>query len=118
MKKMLFVLIILVLAASSAYAAVGTTECKVCGDLKSDDMGKLCGARIIHGLTNAVLGWSEIFFRPGKAASEGGNLVTGFFTGLGNAIARTGGGVVETVTFWTPGDSVLTIDNCPLCAYK
>lgn len=113
MKKVLLIAAILLLSASLAFA-----ECACCKNQKSDDMTKAWGGRLCSGLCNATLGWTEIFFRPGKVAAEGGNLIVGFFRGVGNAITRTAVGVVEVATFWTPGESVVTVDNCPLCAYK
>ncbi len=114
MKKIALVVLVLIFASSLAYAA----ECKVCGNLKSKDMTKLYGARLCNGIGNVAFGWTEIFFRPGKVVAGGGNPLVGFFRGLGNAVARTGAGAVEVATFWTPGDSVVLIEDCPLCAYK
>lgn len=114
MKKLLFVLLILTFAVSFSYAA----ECKICGNLKSDAVQNLWGARLCNGIANTAFGWTEIFFRPGKVVAAGGNPIIGFFRGLGNAITRTGAGAVELVTFWTPGESVQVINDCPLCAYK
>ena len=113
MKKLVLVLLVLMFAASSVYA-----ECKICCNLKSNDMTKACCSRLGNGLANAALGWSEIFFRPGKVVAAGGNPIVGFFRGLGNAVTRTAVGAVEIATFWTPGESVAKIDDCPLCAYK
>lgn len=113
MKKIVLVLLVLVFAASCAYA-----ECSVCKNLQSKSAVNICCSRIGNGLSNGLLGWSEIFYRPGKTVAEGGNLVVGFFRGIGNAITRTVVGVVEVATFWTPGDSVVKMDDCPLCAYK
>jgi putative exosortase-associated protein (TIGR04073 family) len=117
MKRLLLLVVVMVFAASFAYAAEGKS-CGACSNLQSDDMVQRYGARVCNGLCNAALGWSEIFFRPGKVVSAGGNPVVGFFRGLGNAISRTAAGAVEIVTFWTPGDSVVKIDDCPICAYK
>ena len=114
MKKVLVVLVALVLVASLSYAA----ECCACKSLKDASIAKVCGSRLCNGVCNAALGWTEIFFRPGKVVAEGGNPIVGFFRGLGNALVRTSVGVVEIATFWVPGDSVATIDSCPLCAYK
>jgi len=114
MKKLLIVVAVIMFAASVAYAA----DCKICGNLNATDAAQRAGARICNGVCNAAFGWTEIFFRPGKTTSEGGNLLVGFFRGLGNAISRTAGGAVEVATFWTPGESVVKIDNCPLCAYS
>ena len=120
MKRLLLLVVVMVFAASFVYAAEGkeVKGCGACSNLQSDDMAQRYGARVCNGLCNAALGWSEIFFRPGKVAAAGGNPVVGFFTGLGNAISRTAAGVVEVVTFWTPGNSVVKIDDCPMCAYK
>jgi len=114
MKKAFVIVALLMLVSSISYAA----ECSPCADLKSGDAAKACGARLCNGACNAVLGWTEIFFRPGKVACEGGNLVVGFFRGIGYAITRTVVGVVEVATFWTPGESIVTVDGCPVCAYK
>lgn len=114
MKKIVVLVVALMFAASLAYAA----DCSLCGKLKSGDTVNAYGARLCNGLCNGLLGWSEIFFRPGKVAAAGGNPISGFFGGLGNAIIRTGYGVVEVVTFWTPGESIVKIKDCPLCAYK
>ena len=112
MKKFVVTLIILIFAASFAYA--GT--CNMCANLKSSDQAKVCGARILSGLSNTALGWTEIFSKPGKEVAAGGNIVVGLFKGLGNAITRTVVGAVEVATFWTPGDTVCGLPDCPLCA--
>lgn len=114
MKKMVVILAILVFLASLAYAA----ECKVSENLKSDDMTKVYGARLVNGIGNVAFGWTEIFFRPGKVVAEGGNPVVGFFRGLGNAVTRTVLGASQVATFWIPGKAVAEIEDCPLCAYK
>lgn len=114
MKKVIAILVIMLFVSSMAYAV----DCKLCGNLKSGDTSKVWGSRLCNGLANAALGWTEIFFRPGKVTAEGGNPIVGVFRGIGNAVARTGGGVVEAVTFWTPGDPVISLDSCPLCAYQ
>jgi len=114
MKKVLIVLAILVFASSLACAA----ECKLCANMKSDDMAKVYGSRLCSGVVNTAFGWTEIFFRPGKVVAEGGNPIVGFFRGIGNAITRTAVGAIEVATFWTPGKAVAGLEDCPLCAYK
>lgn len=118
MRKALFLVLVMVLAASGVYADEGESACKWCADLKSTDMKTFYGARIGNGLCNTVLGWSEIVFRPGKLVSAGENPVVAFVRSLGNAIARTGAGALELATFWTPGESVVTISDCPFCTFK
>lgn len=113
MRKILLIAVIIVFAASFAYA-----ECKMCSNLRSNNVTKVWGARLCSGLCNTALGWSEIFFRPGKVVAEGGNGVVGLMRGLGNAVGRTIGGAVEVVTFWVPGDAVVLVEDCPICAYK
>jgi len=114
MKKIAVILAALIFAASFAYAA----ECNICANMKSDDASKCWGSRLGNGLCNLLLGWSEIFYRPGKVVAEGGNGLVGFFRGVGNALTRTGIGAVEVVTFWTPGATVCQMSDCPLCAFK
>ncbi len=118
MRKVLLLLFVVVLAVSCAYAAEEKSGCWACSNLKSDNIHTVYGARICNGLSNTALGWSEIFFRPGKLVSAGENPVVAFLKSLGNAIGRTGAGVVELVTFWMPGESVVKIDDCPICSYK
>ncbi len=119
MKKILLVMFVVLLSASLAYAAGGkVSECKACANAKSSTGASAMGGRLCQGICNTALGWTEIFFRPGKEVAAGNNPLVGFFKGLGNAIARTGAGAVEIVTFWVPGDQVAMIDSCPLCAYK
>jgi putative exosortase-associated protein (TIGR04073 family) len=113
MKKVLVVLTLSIFVASMAYA-----ECVFCRNIKSDDITKAAGARLANGLCNATLGWSELFFRPGKVAAAGGNAVVGFFRGIGYALTRTAVGVVEVATFWTPGTTIGALEDCPICAYK
>lgn len=119
MRKVLLLLVIMIFAVSCGYAAdEKAAGCWSCANLKSDNIHTVYGARLCNGVSNAVLGWSEIFFRPGKLVAAGENPVVAFFRGLGNAIGRTGTGMVEVATFWTPGESVVKIDDCPICAYK
>lgn len=113
MGRVLLVALALLLVASCAYA-----ECMACRNLNSDSATNVVGARLCNGVCNTAFGWTEIFFRPGKVVSAGGNPIVGFFRGLGNAVARTGLGAVELVTFWVPGESLVKIDDCPLCAYR
>jgi putative exosortase-associated protein (TIGR04073 family) len=114
MKRVALIAVVIVaLAAASAYA-----ECKMCSNMKDSNMMNVMGARLCNGACNALLGWSEIFFRPGLVAAEGGNIIVGFFRGLGNALTRTAVGVVEVATFWTPGDAVAGMSDCPVCSYK
>jgi putative exosortase-associated protein (TIGR04073 family) len=114
MRKMLVIIAVVIFASSLAYAA----ECQVCSGAKSDVPWKAYCYRVGCGLCNAAFGWTEIFFRPGKVVAEGGNPIVGFFRGIGNAITRTAVGTVEVATFWTPGKSVVVMEDCPLCAYK
>jgi putative exosortase-associated protein (TIGR04073 family) len=114
MRGILAAFVIVVFCATAAYAS----DCGMCANLNDGDIMTVCGARLCSGACNALLGWSEIFFRPGKVVAEGGNPLVGFFRGLGNAVARTVVGMVEIATFWTPGDSVVKMADCPVCAYK
>ncbi|MBI4597794.1 MAG: hypothetical protein HY737_05270 [Candidatus Omnitrophica bacterium] len=56
-------------------------------------------AKLGFGLKNLLVGWTEIFLEPKKAADEGGNVFVGIGKGLVNAVGNEVGGVIHTVTF-------------------
>ncbi len=89
-KRVSILLVIFVLLASPVFAMGG-----------NDCMGK-CMGKLGYGLTNLLLGWTEIFQEPYNAAKSGGNVVTGIGKGLWNAVGDTVGGVLHTVTFFIP----------------
>ena len=117
MKKVMLVMLVVLMSASLAYAAAGS-RFQAFTNAQSGTGTTAMGGRICQGICNVALGWTEIFFRPGKEVAAGKGPIEGIFKGLGNALVRTGAGAVEVVTFWVPGDQVATSDSCPLCTYK
>ena len=115
MRKVLMVVLVVLMTSSFAYAM---TDCKVCENLKSGTPATAIGTRLVHGIANAGFGGTELFFRPGKVSAGGGNPIIGFVQGIGNTVMRTGVGVLEVATFWVPGDPIVTMESCPLCAYR
>ena len=51
------------------------------------------------GVKNLLLGWTDLFVEPKKAADSGGNILTGIGVGLKDALENELGGVVHIVTF-------------------
>ena len=81
--------------------------------------GKMMG-KLGYGLKNLLLGWTEIISHPVKELQEG-NKLEGFGRGLGtgvfHAIADTGGGAIQVITFpFTNFDVPLPEDGvqCPM----
>ena len=97
MKKMLAVLIMLgVMFAPAAMAASPWMDSKTYSE---KTMGKLS-----FGFKNLFLGWTEIFYQPHVASTEGKNAWGGLGKGLGYFVADTLGGAVHLVTFLVPVD--------------
>lgn len=92
MKKIMFLVLIFALAATPAFAANQCLE--------------KCGSKLGTGLTNVLLGWSEIFTEPYEAAKNDENVLVGVGKGLWNAVGDTVGGALNTVTFFIHGYSV------------
>ena len=58
--------------------------------------------KLIFGVKNLLLGWTEFFTEPHDASQKGDNLLMGIGKGLKNGLEDTLGGVVHTVTFLIP----------------
>jgi hypothetical protein len=64
--------------------------------------------RIIRGVTNIGLGWTEIFLRPfgeSKTESPGESMAMGG----ANTLIRIGVGIMDITTFWVPDMQVLDL---------
>ncbi|MBI4550404.1 MAG: hypothetical protein HY714_05715 [Candidatus Omnitrophica bacterium] len=64
--------------------------------------------RIIRGVTNIGLGWTEILLRPfgeSKTESAGESMAMG----AANTLIRVGVGIVDITTFWVPDMQVLDL---------
>ena len=67
------------------------------------------GRRLERGVSNTMMGWMEIpreITQQGKENGVAAACLWGPVKGLGQAVARTGAGVFETVTFALPAHPV------------
>ena len=76
-------------SAASPWADEGTYGTKVGGKLK-------------YGLTNTLLGWTEVFTEPYEASQYGENVFVGIGKGLWNGVLDTVLGAAHAVTFFIP----------------
>ena len=64
--------------------------------------------RIVRGVTNIALGWTEIFLRPfGERKNESVGLAMSM--GAGHTMVRLAAGVTDIFTFWVPDIQMLEI---------
>ncbi len=61
--------------------------------------GNRAGSKLIFGLKNALVGWTEIFREPKAAMDRGDNFFVGLGKGLKNGIVEELGGVVHIASF-------------------
>ena len=98
---MLVAVLAIVAAPTLAYAAMAA------GPWASESgWGNQAKGKLVYGLKNTLLGWTEIFTEPKDALDEGGNFFVGVGKGLWNAVGQTVGGVVDLATFPIPQISV------------
>jgi len=64
---------------------------------------KMAG-KFTFGLTNTMLGWTDIFVEPNRYHNEDRNVWAGVGRGLVDAVANTAGGAFHLVTFMIPVD--------------
>lgn len=64
--------------------------------------------RIVRGITNIGLGWTEMLLRPiGEIKTE--KPLEAFAHGAGNALARLSAGATDITTFWVPDIQMLEL---------
>ncbi len=95
-------------------------ECQVCSKAGHDDAsyGAKAGTTLTRGAANTLFGWTELFRQPADEVKSGSSLLTGIAKGLGESLKRTGGGVGEILTFWTPKVNhhyLAFSSDCPVC---
>ena len=106
-KALVFVLLLVIFCAPLSFAASD----KVCAAANSDRYFQAAGGKLARGVANTLFGWIELFRQP--AINE--NAWEGVGKGIVQAIARTGSGVLEIVTFVVPQAKIpLPNPNCPL----
>lgn len=84
----------LVAAPTAAFAASPWAQ-------EASYAGKATG-KLVYGLKNGLLGWTEIFSEPAEAIQGGGNFFVGVGEGLFNAVGQTVGGALHLGTFFIP----------------
>lgn len=125
------VLRVVTLAALTVAAAapVGAEEsgdatvCPVCSQAghRAPSYPTKAGLTLLRGAANMLLGWTELFRQPVKAAEQHENVLTGVARGVGSTVTRTAAGLGEVLTFWTPKTKdgyVHFANDCPICMGK
>ncbi|MBI2885242.1 MAG: hypothetical protein HYY15_03610 [Candidatus Omnitrophica bacterium] len=98
-----------------------TVICPICHRVNQADVPypEKAGLLLVRGASNTAFGWTELILQPAAEVKAGGNLATGVGKGVVAAMTRTGRGLGELLTFWTPKQSKnppppLATD-CPIC---
>lgn len=93
-------------------ANVAFAECNCADKLRSDNYWVRAPYRLLHGIGNALLGWTKLFTEPWNSTrSEGQDIVDGIFDGLGMTVYYTALGAWDIATFWFPGEGGKEIAN-------
>lgn len=66
---------------------------------KETEYASRAGGKLVFGLKNALLGWTEIFTESKAALDRGDNLFVGLGKGLVKGVAEELGGAVHLATF-------------------
>lgn len=108
MKKIVALLLVMTFALSSAplfasyNPATAVNDKMIKGGVESQHYIAKAPAQLLRGVHNLAFGWSDIFtdlFQPPIGIGTAMAPVTGPVT----ALARTGSGLVDILTFWIPG---------------
>jgi hypothetical protein len=107
MKKVaLLMLALMVACAPVSFANVNA----VCDAVDSEDYLKASGGRLIRGIGNVALSWTEIFRQPAMADNKWEGLGRGILHTIGRALS----GAVRAATFFIPTLDVPQLDpTCP-----
>ena len=62
--------------------------------------------KLVYGVKNVLLGWTELFTQPYEDAQNGENVLLGIGKGVWNAVGQTIGGALHLVTFPIPAIDV------------
>ena len=62
--------------------------------------------KLVYGVKNVLLGWTELFSQPYEDAQNGENILVGIGKGVWNAVGQTVGGALHAVTFPIPAIDV------------
>ena len=78
------------------------------GDMKanvtSDNYAVRAPSRLLHGIVNAGLGWTQLIYEPiHSVRAENQNLGQGILDGLAQTVYFSVLGAWDIATFWVPG---------------
>ncbi len=97
MKKGVLAFLIVVLVISGP-AALWAEECGVCNIAESQSWGVSASGKIVRGVVNLGLGWTNILVQPFKESDH----MMGIGKGFANFFVRAFQGAGEILTFWLP----------------
>lgn len=98
-RKALLITLILAMMSSPLYAASPWVE--------KTSYGERTNAKLAFGLTNAMLGWIDLFYEPNRFHNDGKNVWAGFGKGLVDTVLNEVGGAFHLATFMLPFDFLL-----------
>ena len=62
--------------------------------------------KLVYGVKNVLLGWTELFTQPHEAIQNGENVFVGLGKGVWNGVGQTVGGALHAITFPIPAIDV------------
>ena len=89
-------------------------KCGVCQGAESMSWAKSAPGKILRGIVNAGLGWTNLIAQPIRSSQDGDNVFKGIGKGFGYTVLRTVQGVAEIVIFWLPPSHEEPLRNCAL----
>ena len=106
MKKAIVLALVMMIACSPMSFAL----CSICQKAQSSKYSEAAMGKLGRGLSNAALGWWELFRQPAINA----NHWEGVGKGIVDTIGRTGSGILEVATFLIPSAQIPLPDpSCP-----
>ena len=105
LKRVGVLVLVGVLAAcpGGGYAATGKAVAQPAASVspwaKETGWANQAREKLVYGLKNTLLGWTEILTEPYDTVQGGGNFFVGVGRGLWNAVGQTAGGALHLVTF-------------------
>ena len=96
--------ILMLVMLATVFVSPAFAECKCKDKVTSDNWAVRAPSRLLHGVTNAGGGWTQLFIEPVRSVKhQDQNVVDGIFDGLGYTVYYTALGAWDLATFWVPG---------------
>ena len=81
----------------------------------SNNYAERVPARLMHGIVNVALGWTQLIIEPARTFGDAGTTIyMGMVNGVTKTLYYTGTGVFDILTFWVPnpdGQRIATKDS-------